>query len=71
MNAVLLILQGLNTVVATLPATLETALALQKIFAAAGEDFTTQIQVFEDGALRSASETVDIIDRWKRANGFA
>ena len=70
MGTVLLVLQGLNLVGTLLPSTLQAALDLQKIFAASGSDFTTQIQVFQDGALKSASETIDIIDAWKKANSY-
>lgn len=70
MGTVLLVLQGLDLVGTLLPSTLQAALDLQKIFAASGSDYTTQIQVFQDGALKSASETIDIIDTWKKANGY-
>jgi hypothetical protein len=34
-------------------------------------DFTVQIQVFSGRrALKSATETVDLIDAWKLANGY-
>ena len=70
MGTVLLVLQGINLVGTLLPSTLQAALDLQKIFASSGSDFTTQIQVFQDGALQSANDTVTIIDAWKTANNY-
>ncbi len=70
MNTVLMVLQGINLVGTLLPSTMQAALDLQKIFAASGSDFTTQIQVFQDGALQSAEDTVTIIDAWKKENGY-
>ncbi len=70
MNTVLMVLQGINLVGTLLPSTMQAALDLQKIFAASGSDFTAQIQVFQDGALQSAEDTVTIIDAWKKANGY-
>ncbi len=70
MSTVLLILQGINLVGTLLPSTIQAALDIQKLFAASGSDYTTQIQVFQDGALKSAEDTVAIIDEWKKANGF-
>lgn len=70
MGTVLMVLQGINLVGTLLPSTLQAALDLQKIFAASESDFTTQIQVFQDGALKSAEDTVTIIDEWKKANGY-
>ena len=70
MNTVLLVLQGINLVGTMLPSTLQAALELQKIFASSGSDFSTQIQVFEAGALKSAEETVALIDAWKKANNY-
>ena len=70
MNTVMLILQGINLVGTILPSTLQAALDLQKIFAASGSDYTTQIQVFQDGAIKSATDTVAMIDEWKKANNY-
>ena len=33
-------------------------------------DFTVQVQVFQDGALKSATKTVELIDAWKLAHGY-
>ncbi len=70
MGTVLLVLQGINLVGTLLPSTIQAALDIQKLFAASGSDYTTQIQVFQDGALKSAEDTVAIIDEWKKANGY-
>lgn len=70
MNTVLLILKGIELVGTLLPTTLQAALDLQKIFASAGTDYTVEIQVFQDGALKSANDTVALIDAWKKANGY-
>ncbi len=70
MSTVLLILQGINLVGTLLPSTLQAALDLKKIFENSGSDYTTQIQVFQDGALKSAEDTVALIDEWKKANGY-
>ena len=67
---ILLVLQGLQLVGTLFPSTIAAALSLQKIFAADGSEFTTQIQTLQDGAIQSAEDTLTLIAEWKKANGY-
>ncbi len=69
MATVLLILQGANLVGTLLPATVQAALDLKKLFEAdPSTGYTAQLQVFQDGALKSAEDTIAIIDAWTAAH---
>jgi hypothetical protein len=71
MQLIVTILQGINVVGTLLPSTMEAALAIVKMFQNSGTDFTVQVAALQDGAIKSSQETIDLVDGWKKANGYA
>jgi len=70
MGTALLVFQGINLVGTVLPSTVDAALKIKAIFDNAGGDFTVQLQAVVDGELKSAQETVALVDEWKKAHGL-
>jgi hypothetical protein len=67
---IVLVLQGLQVVGTLLPASIEAALKLKSILEVDGSDFTVQIQTLQDGALKSAEDTMAVIEAWKKEHGY-
>lgn len=69
-NVVALIMQGTNVIATLAPIAFETVQALQKVFAASGDDYSVEIQVLQGRAVLAADTALDEIAAWKKANGF-
>jgi hypothetical protein len=67
---ILYILQGAQIVGTLFPANVEAALKLKSIFDVDGSDFTVQIVVLQDGAIKTAQESLVIVADWKKEHGY-
>ncbi len=65
-----MVLQGSNIVTTLAPIALGVALQLKELFSKSGTDFTVEIKVFQDGAILDADATLEMIEAWKKANGY-
>jgi hypothetical protein len=67
---ILYILQGAQLVGTLFPATVDAAVKLQGIFSVDGGDFTAQLVVLQDGAIKTAEESLTLIAAWKKEHGY-
>ena len=75
-QTIVYIFQGLQLLGTLIPVTkdaLETAAKIKSIFdggGGGGGEFTVKIQTLQDGAIKDATDTIDVIDQWKKARGL-
>ena len=67
-QGVLTIINGATQLVALAPGIISALVELRDIINNSGTDYTAQVQLYRDGALQSAEETISLIEQWQAAH---